>query len=34
MHLYNELSKYAFAHASMQMHNYPKPNDHNKGPFK
>jgi len=25
MHLSNKGSKYAFAYASMQMHNYPKP---------
>jgi len=25
MHLFKKWSKYAFAYASMQMHNYPKP---------
>jgi hypothetical protein len=25
MHLFKKWSKYAFAHASMQMHYYPKP---------
>jgi hypothetical protein len=30
MHLYEKWSKYAFANAQMQMHNYPKPsyNEH------
>ncbi len=28
MHLFKKYSKYAFAYASMQMHNYPKPNEH------
>jgi hypothetical protein len=28
MHLYEKWSKYAFAYAHMQMHNYPKPSDH------
>jgi len=27
MHLFKKWSKYAFAYASMQMHNYPKPSD-------
>ena len=27
MHLCKKWSKYAFAYASMQMHNYPKPTD-------
>ncbi len=27
MHLYEKWSKYAFAYAHMQMHNYPKPSD-------
>jgi hypothetical protein len=27
MHLYEKWSKYAFAYAHMQMHNYPKPNN-------
>ncbi len=26
MHLFKKWSKYAFGYASMQMHNYPKPN--------
>jgi len=26
MHLFKKWSKYAFAYATMQMHNYPKPN--------
>jgi len=30
MHLFKKWSKYAFAYESMQMHNYPKPIDHNK----
>ena len=25
MHLFQKYPKYAFAYASMQMHNYPKP---------
>jgi len=25
MHLFKKWSKYAFAYATMQMHNYPKP---------
>jgi len=28
MHLFKKWSKYAFAYASMQMHNYPKPINH------
>ena len=29
MHLYKKWPKYAFAYASMQMHNYPEPtNEH------
>jgi hypothetical protein len=28
MHLFKKWSKYAFAYASMQMHNYPKPTYH------
>jgi len=28
MQLFKKWSKYAFAYASMQMHNYPKPSDH------
>ncbi len=27
VHLFKKWSKYAFAYASMQMHNYPKPSD-------
>ena len=27
MHLYKKWPKYAFAYASMQMQNYPKPSD-------
>jgi len=30
MHLFKKWLKYAFAYASMQMHNYPKPSDYNK----
>ncbi len=30
MHLFKKLSKYAFAYASMQLHNYPKPNNNQK----
>ena len=26
MHLHKKWAKYAFAYASMQIHNYPKPN--------
>ncbi len=33
MHLYKKWSKYAFAYAHMQMHNYPKPS-YNKCPVK
>ena len=29
MHLYPKWPKYAFAYAHMQMHNYPKPSNHN-----
>ena len=29
MHLFKKWSKYAFAYASMQMHNYPKPSHYN-----
>ena len=29
MHLYKKWPKYAVAYASMQMHNYPKPNYYN-----
>ncbi len=28
MHLLKKWSKYAFAYAHMQMHNYPKPSEH------
>ena len=28
MHLFKKWSKYAFAYASMQMHNYPKPSNY------
>ncbi len=27
MHLFKKWAKYAFAYASMQMHNYPKPSN-------
>ncbi len=27
MHLFKKQSEYAFAYASMQMHNYPKPSN-------
>jgi hypothetical protein len=30
MHLFKKWSKYAFAYASMQMHNYPKPSYNNR----
>ena len=29
MHLFQKSPKYAFAYASMQMHNYPKPTHYN-----
>ncbi len=33
MHLYEKWSKYAFAYAHMQMHNYPKPSYLHESPF-
>ena len=31
MHLFQNLPKYAFVYADMQMHNYPKPSYNNHG---